>query len=561
MQDEILIMKNQKNIKEIENISKKIVLELLFCILILFVSECIFMRNFMFSDKMLGDLGDGRFTALSADHWWRFISGKDSFSQIPVFYPNKTAIGYSDLHFAFGLFMIPLRLFGIDIYLAFKISVIAMHFCGLFSMFYLLFKVLKITPVLSAMGTIAFSHCCGLSAVSNHPQLFAVGMMPILLIFTIRFIEEFNVRKKRNTYAFLTIGWFMLLVYTSWYMACFTGMFCLIFMVVYTVKMSGKYWNLKKWLKDIFSVLGKDVFCYLIYTVVLFIPFTMIYIPVMKEGSMYEYSGNYLPDPIDLINVSENNMMFGWLMKLININARGRDHELTEGIAPVLLILFIISAIKLLKKSSTKERLEKMIPATAVISTLICMFSVIRWNGGDFSFWAIVYALLIPMRAVHAVARFLLWLCFPISVLTAYQINKMKLFTKKNGKIFSVVLLGLMIFSTINKVGLVTCFNHSDRVLFLESIANAPEEMQSFYITDSTYSDYPWFASQLDAWEIATVVNKPTLNGYSGHFPNGWGLADPNADYYETYVEMWISENGLQKVFEYDKATNSWKEH
>ncbi len=545
-----------------EEKKKKALIESVICIVLLLVAEGIFWRDIMFTDSMLGDLGDGRFTALSADHWWRFITGKEAFSQIPIFYPNTTAIGYSDLHMAFGLIMIPFRLFGGDLYFAFKASVIAIHLLGLVSMYYLLNRVLKISPLISAVGTVAFSHCCGLSAVSGHPQLFAVGMMPLLLIFFIRFIEHFKERKKRNIYAYLTLFWFILLVYTSWYMACFTGLFSLIFIIIYIFRMSGKHWSLFKWLKDVFKEMGYDVIGYVVFTVILAIPFIRIYVPAMRESSMYEYSGFYLPDPIDLINVSENNLMIGWFLKLINISARGRDHELVEGISLVLLIMFVISLVMLLKKCSGKEKLARMIPATAALTTLVCIVLMIRWDGANLSLWAIVYALILPMRAVHAVARFLLWLCFPMSIVAAYQADRMKVFEdKKTGKLLAAGLFVLMAFSTFNKVGLSNGFLHQDRVDFMNGIAQSPDEMQSFYLVDSSHSDYPWFASQLDAWEIATVVNKPTLNGYSGHFPAGWGLSDLNADYYEPYAEMWISDHGLTGVYVYDKADNTWRAH
>ncbi len=76
-----------------EEKKKKALIESVICIVLLLVAEGIFWRDIMFTDSMLGDLGDGRFTALSADHWWRFITGKEAFSQIPIFYPNTTAIG------------------------------------------------------------------------------------------------------------------------------------------------------------------------------------------------------------------------------------------------------------------------------------------------------------------------------------------------------------------------------------------------------------------------------------------------------------------------------------
>ena len=53
-------------------------------------------------------------------------------------------------------------------------------------------------------------------------------------------------------------------------------------------------------------------------------------------------------------------------------------------------------------------------------------------------------------------------------------------------------------------------------------------------------------------------MDKPTINGYSGHFPAGWGFSDPNDENYEAYVDYWISLHGLTNVYAYDKALNVW---
>ena len=101
-------------------------------------------------------------------------------------------------------------------------------------------------------------------------------------------------------------------------------------------------------------------------------------------------------------------------------------------------------------------------------------------------------------------------------------------------------------------------FRADERQAFMDNISTPPQDMSVFYITDSSHEDYYWFASQLDAYEIAVVVDKPTINGYSGHFPAGWGFSDPNDENYEAYVDYWISLHGLTNVYAYDKALNVW---
>ncbi len=528
-------------------------------VLILLGLELFFWRNIIFTDNMLGDLGDGRFTALITEHWWQFLCGRERFGSIPIFYPNHTALGYSDLHLGFGVFHSLFRLLGMDLYLAFKWSVFALHLLGLVTMFYMLRRTLGVGTVWSMFGTVAFSHCCALSAVSLHPQLFAAGMLPLLFIFYAGFVHNFEQRKKRNLYAYLTLFWFAFLTYTSWYMACFTGIFCLVFIIGYLFLMKGMRPGVSKRVSKWFSEMGFDILGYIVFFIVLYIPFLSIYIPVIREGSLYTYSGYYLPDPIDLINVTESNAMFGWLMRLLQMSARGRDHEVAEGFSLIALVMFLIVVVHLFSKRGKREKEMLVIPKTVAVSVLVCLLLMIRWDGEDGSLWAIVYALLPPAKALHAVARFLLWLCFPMSAVTAYWADKMPVFQGKGkGLVISCLILGLMAFSTVRVGGLMTLFTHSDRKAFMDSISEAPQDMQSFYIVDSAKTGEDQYVYQLDAWEVAEQTGIPTLNGYSGHYPAGWGVWDICGEYYEEYAAYWAQQYGLEKVYAYDRATNSW---
>jgi hypothetical protein len=342
-------------------------------------------------------------------------------------------------------------------------------------------------------------------------------------------------------------------------MACFTGIFSLVFLIVYAIVLSSKKYKPFTMLLDTIKTIGVDLIGYIIFTVVLAIPFISIYVPVMKEGSMYEYSGFYLPDLIDLINVTESNLMMGWFMKLINIGARGRDHELAEGYSIIFLMLFLVVCIDIFRIKKKELKFEQLLSKSIVITVIVCILLMLRWDGENGSLWAVVYTVLLPARAVHAVCRFLMWLCFPMSIMIAYWADGLSIMKKDKVKLFlAPAILVLMVLSTINKNGVVTAFNYHDREAFMNSITPAPEDMESFYVENVAFEGEPWFASNIDAWEVALKVGKPTLNGYSGHFPQGWGLSDPLMENYHPYAQYWIEQNGLQNVYTYNLATGVW---
>lgn len=51
---------------------------------------------------------------------------------------------------------------------------------------------------------------------------------------------------------------------------------------------------------------------------------------------------------------------------------------------------------------------------------------------------------------------------------------------------------------------------------------------------------------QIDAMLISAIRGVPTLNGYSGANPPGWGLYKVRSPLYEQYVWDWAKKSGLQ---------------
>ena len=526
---------------------------------LILAAEVFFFAKLIFSEQMLGDLGDGRFVPLITDHWLKFFTGKEPFGEIPVFYPYAHALGYSDFHFGYGVVYSILRLFGMDLYGAFKWCIILIHAAGSLVMYYLLRNRFKCGMLWSLTGTAAFSYCPALVGISNHPQLFAVAMLPELLLFFTGFVQGFDSRKKRNVYAYLTVAWFVLLTYTSWYMACFTGIFVLIALIVWLILLGRRDNKTMKMLKGWFKTMSYDALGWLAALVILFIPFLSVYIPVLKEGSFYGFDPTFLPMPIHLLNVGTDNLLMGRFVELIGANANAPSNEFTEGFSLAMIVCFIAAFVLIFRKKKRKHDISDVIPKSVAVTVIICVLLILKWNEKGDSLWSMVYELLLPARALHAVVRFLLWLTFPISVLIAITLGKLPFFTKKKtGAVASAAVLVLVFLFTVNKNGMICHFNRNDRVAFMDAVSAPPADMTAFFLADSAQSGKPEFVYQLDAYEIASKYNLKTLNGYSGHFPSGWGVWNVCGEDYYAYAADWAAGHGLSGIYVYDEAADTW---
>ena len=191
--------------------------EAAFALCVLVFCEFVFFRNALMSDALFGDIGDGRLTTLLTEHWWRFFTGKEKFTEIAMFYPCEEVFGYTDLFLGYGIVHSVFRLFGMDMYISYKWTLILIHMMGTISMYYLLKKTLNCSLLWSLFGTIAFCFSNNYAIRIGHTQLNAVAYLPLLLIFLVSFFRNYQNRRRRNLYSYAFVIWFVLLTYTSWY--------------------------------------------------------------------------------------------------------------------------------------------------------------------------------------------------------------------------------------------------------------------------------------------------------------------------------------------------------
>lgn len=536
-------------------------------IAILIFCEGFFFRSMLGNDLLFGDRGDGRLTNLLAEHWWRFFQGKEKFSELLMFYPVHGVSGYTDMLLGHGLIYSLLRMAGIDLYISYKATLIFMHSLGTVSMFYLMRKKLKTSCCWSLFGTIAFCHSDTFYRHVGHTQLMAVSMLPVLLILFIGLIQNFKIRRKRNVYAYLSMLWFALLTYTAWYVAFFAGMFIFVFLVIWFIRWKRMQLYILPMIKNVVFTMGYELLGYMIFFIVIYIPFIYVYLPILQSSSGYSYSdvSIFLPEVIDLINVTDRNFMMGWFMRFLKLDVRGYSGEVTEGYSCVLLLLFFymyfISKKNRREKSKngsmTQNRLM-LVVEDVFLTVLICQVLIIRLGSNGVSLWAFVYYLFPIARSIRAVARFLLWLSFPMAVITAYCADRYfrTWFRKVN---LSVVFVMFIFISNINTGSPMGGWFAGEEMAFIETVSTPPEDAESFYIIDSEKKGDVAYIYQMDAFEIATYYSLKTINGYSGQSPDGWdGIWDVCADAYEGMVHEWVRMYDLKNVYAYDRAANTW---
>lgn len=498
---------------------------------------------------------------LITEHWFNFFKGKEKFGKLVIFYPAPNILVYSDMLFFYGIIHSLFRFMSIDIFNAYKYTIISIHFIGTFSMYYLLFQKLKLNVIWSLFGVTAFSFSSIYATHLGHTQLCACSMLPILLIFLINFFENLNRRKKRNVYAFLTITWYLLILYNSWYIAFFTVLFILIFTIIGIIGSLIKKKNIFEILYDFIKKISADIIIYVVYIIILLIPFVKLYLPLLKKGG-YGFSDIkklYIPKLIALINIGEDNWLLGNFMRYLQSLHKPTSEE-NMGFSLILLGVFIIVTIFYINKK--RKTTSEYIILYSIITVFVGILFSIKVSSKEISLWYFVYRLIPGASSVRAVSRFLLYLNFLMAILSSVGGNSLfSIYNFKNTnykKYIPICLFILLWISNIRNEGVYSTWNSGFEKEYLSGVSKPNIQCKVFYMSN-TNSEIPQYIYQLDAFEIANKFELKTINGYSGNTPDSWqDIWEVSNENYENGVSNWTNLNNLKNVCRYDVANNKW---
>lgn len=531
-------------------------------LLVLLLCECFFFRNVLTTDLLFGDAGDGRFCTIVVEHWYQVLCGKHSMSDLGIFYPVQGTIAYSDMLLGYAPIYCLLRMFHLNMFVAYKWTLILIHMIGTCSMYGLLHRGLLVKRGWALIGTTAFSHAGSYGFIMLHTQLVIVSLVPLLLWFVVLFVKAMyrGNRSKKNLFAFFSITFFAALMYTGWYIAFFTILFAMFFIVMYLLVALATY---KKdvcvMISTFFKKLGMDIVLYIVYGVAILLPFFSLYLPLLSSnGRSYWDTISYIPQPIDLFNMTSSNLCMGWMFDALRLGERSLTGEVWVGLSIVTWILLLGSAFWGIKKLPQKSAKKTILVAT-LLAVFLSFFVSMQIGEKGISLWRIIFKFVPGARSVRAIGRYWMFLLLPVSILIAvFGDTCSKNWSDRKRCLLLGVFFVLLYLSNIRTDAAVAVWHEEEQLNFLCEVPNPPEDCKAFFVINSAEADREWLYDHLDAMEIAAYYSLPTLNGYSGVFPEGYAMFDLGDENYLTLVDHWIQTHDLQDIYAYDLSQHSW---
>lgn len=284
-------------------------------------------------------------------------------------------------------------------------------------------------------------------------------------------------------------------------------------------------------------------------------PFLITYLPILKQNGgreFWEVLGN-TAQPIDLLNVGEGNRMWGHSLDALRVwlgYGQMIVGEPQRGWPPFTLVLIAFALFLSVRGRSRtaarvwEERKQTLPVFVVAVSFFICWALSVK--AGAHSLWWLIYKFVPGGSAIRVPARINNVLNILVVIVVCQLLDRWKNHLKHlRGSVFWLI-PGILIAEQINIGSDNIVFRRDSERAILDRVQRPPSACTAFFFTRLATPERQWFANHIDAMMIARLNNIPTLNGYSGWLPPGWGLGLFDANYREN-VKRWAESRHITK--------------
>lgn len=511
---------------------------------------------------LLGDRHDAVIALSILEHWRNVLAGAAEWSRTGYFHPVVDTLGYNDGYLLFGLAYAGFRALGADPFLGGELTNMAMRAVGFLGMHALGRRVLGLSFGWSLLAAALFTLSNNLYIRASHAQLFSIGFLPVLAVLLHGAGSALFARRPAAL-----LGWgagFVLLFaallmtgfYMAWYFALLSGATVLAWLAVAGAEARRALFAGLRAAPLPLALLAA-------LAVLSNLPFLSLYLPKAAETGMHpwEMALGHTPTPLDVLHVGEANLLFGWLVALLNAAFRPDFPSWSErmtGLTPVLLLCFAGASVWLWRGAGG------MAPARRAWLLALALATVATWGltlrFGDTTAWWLVWSAVPGAKAARVVARYQLVVAIPAIALAVVALSA---WARRWPAAAVAALAGLLLLEQAN--GYAPLF--LDRPLELSrltAVPPPPAECRAFWVSaaraESRFGeavDDP-YNHNTEAMLIAAVLRLPTVNGISTFNPPGWPGGWPGQPGYTAEVAAWAERHGLDGLCALDLQVMAW---
>jgi hypothetical protein len=239
--------------------------------------------------------------------------------------------------------------------------------------------------------------------------------------------------------------------------------------------------------------------------------------------------------------------LFRSLYTLLNYENFDGSIKNENGVTLSLFLTWIIIGVFVLVPSIRNILSNSWIAHVWIISTVqILVFLQL----GDFSLFEIAWVAISPLQSIRDTARILILFSALIILLLHSAFDKLlNLRTGKSKKVISAITFIVLSTIFIDQFRFNNATWQKDNYInntYFDKIVLAQDICDSFYLNSEGEE---WWNDQLDAMVLSARLNFPTVNGYSGGYPNNFPAQEWRSKTQVLPIVKWLNE--------YDKLTET----
>lgn len=486
----------------------------------------------IFTGQLIGDPFDSRLMIVIHEHWWRWLNGLTKFRDLGFFYPFDKALGFSDTFLVPGLLYSILRFFSFGLAESWIITTFTVLVIGNLGWVVVAKRFIKTSTLkilFVATIVLSFSFTAYFAINPNIVGYSLLSWFAILLYSIESEKKDFNKQVKIVLFVIL----FQLYALSYWYGAFFMGLIILL-----RISTGLFYRNKKRNFYDSFLSFQINKRIWMSFSpIILFLTWLFFYIYLSVSGDPIRPKSEMIlssPSPSMLFNTGsptqyglQNSIFegfyrfFGLDLRLENLIGLGFAVTLIGVTSMVILLFFEKRTIKLW-----------------ILSILITYLYFTKLVN-DVSIHGLLFETIPGFNSIRYPARFIIILGFGLIFMSFKLIDNT--IRKGNRQFLKVPLYLLLVIMLLDQIR--GPFAGWDKKLLInENLFSQEQEIKNN--CDYFYFDHPggWWYDQIEAITFSAQVGIPTVNGYSGAFPEGYPIQSWNSTFGSFKIFDWISQ-------------------
>ncbi|RAO76981.1 hypothetical protein [Dyella jiangningensis] len=471
----------------------------------------VILRQSDYFRSMPGDLLDGRFNNLILEHLYRWVVGLDPKLWSPgFFYPYEGTLAFSDNHFGTGLVYIAMRMLGLTPEQAF-IGWFTVAPALNFTACYYTLRRMGGTVRGSAIGAFIFTFSFVVSAQVGHAQLSYRFAVPLAMLAWQRFIEQGHGRHFALATLWLTV---------EFYCSIYLGYFLLLLIIGYFLaqallrKDQGPWRPLASLLGDVRKLILGQTVGSVLTIVACAVALLALFYPYLHYSHLFGFHRDYSEVSTMLPRVasyalSDQSLLWSRFTTRIHSVPMRWEHQMFFGGSAIVLTII----------GMARQPGRRNLAMFGAIAFLVALTLSVH----NHSLYTFVYHLPLA-NAVRAVTRIGMVMLFPLAVLAMSGYDWLALSPDRQAiKATAAALLTILMiveYAAYNtpKVPLVEANQRIESLLARTPPSLAPDAILFVPIR----TDERPFLTEDDGMRLAQLMNRVTLNGYSGNWPVGY---------------------------------------